>query len=44
MQFSWLHKEYPNINIIVEQEVANNLIKKIPFIHVLHGNNFEIIL
>jgi len=32
---NWLHKEYPNINIIVEQEVANNLIKTIPFIHIL---------
>lgn len=32
---NWLHKEYPNINIIVEQEVANNLIKKVPFIHIL---------
>ncbi|ORX42136.1 hypothetical protein BCR36DRAFT_166608 [Piromyces finnis] len=32
---NWLHKEYPNINIIVEKEVADNLIKTIPFIHVL---------
>eukprot|EP00833_Pecoramyces_ruminatium_P016494 jgi/Orpsp1_1/1190526/evm.model.d7180000079560.1 len=32
---NWLHKEYPNINIIVEKEVADNLFKKLPFIHIL---------
>ncbi|KAL6590848.1 ATP-NAD kinase [Neocallimastix californiae] len=34
---NWLHNEYPNINIIVEKEVADNFFKKLPFIHILQN-------
>lgn len=33
--YSWLHSSQPDINIIVEPEVAEQFQKELPFVHVI---------
>ncbi|KAI7905101.1 ATP-NAD kinase-like domain-containing protein [Cokeromyces recurvatus] len=38
---NWLHRSKPDINIIVEPEVAEQFYKELPFVHVIENNKIE---